>query len=91
MSILDRIFAQVPFSVGSGSFRKNIALDILGALPDVEVSQARIAQLEAALAPFAAMVRPNNFDPKGITRFGVTGRAGNDDYRAAYAALKAKP
>jgi hypothetical protein len=51
-------------------------------------AQARIAELEAALAPFAAMVQPNNFDPKGIARFGVSGRAGNDDYRAAYAALK---
>jgi hypothetical protein len=51
-------------------------------------AQARIAELEAALAPFAAMVRPNNFDPKGIARFGVSGRARNDNYRAAYAALK---
>jgi hypothetical protein len=49
--------------------------------------EARIEELEAALAPFAAMIRPNTFDPKGIARFGVSGRAGNDDYRAAYAAL----
>jgi hypothetical protein len=52
-----------------------------------EDAAARIAELEAALAPFAAMIRPNTFDPKGIARFGVSGRAGNDDYRAAYAAL----
>ena len=54
---------------------------------EIEVKNARIAELEAALAPFAAMIRPNTFDPKGIARFGVSGRAGNDDYRAAYAAL----
>jgi hypothetical protein len=52
-----------------------------------EDAAARIAELEAALAPFAAMIRPNTFDPKGTARFGVSGRAGNDDYRAAYAAL----
>ena len=51
------------------------------------VAAARIAELEAALVPFAAMIRPNTFDPKGIARFGVSGRAGNEDYRAAYAAL----
>jgi hypothetical protein len=54
----------------------------------LRAQSARIAELEAALAPFAAMIRPNTFDPKGIARFGVSGRAGNDDYRAAYAALK---
>jgi hypothetical protein len=56
-------------------------------VPEIAESQARIEELEAALAPFAAMIRPNTFDPKGIARFGVSGRAGNDDYRAAYAAL----
>lgn len=50
--------------------------------------QAReITALRAALMPFAVKVRANDFDLAGLARFGVSGRASNDDYRAAYAAL----
>jgi uncharacterized protein YbjQ (UPF0145 family) len=50
VTIINRIFEQLPFSIGSAAKRRAIARDITRALPDVEASQARIAQLEAALA-----------------------------------------
>tara|TARA_R110000851_G_scaffold308778_1_gene467855 strand:- start:3380 stop:3709 length:330 start_codon:yes stop_codon:yes gene_type:complete len=48
---------------------------------------ARIAELEAALGPFAEKVKPNSYDVVGLARFEVWGRASNDQYRAAYATL----
>jgi uncharacterized protein YlxW (UPF0749 family) len=47
MTIINRIFEQLPFSIGSASKRQAVARDITRALPDVEASQARIAELEA--------------------------------------------
>ena len=80
MTITNRIFEQLPFSIGSAAKRQAIVRDITRALPDVEASQARIAELEAALQNIKREYDPSECGLNAQIMFEI-----------ASAALKAKP